>query len=129
MLKKCKKPDGVLFINAAVHFVKGKRQNQLKKEHIQKIIYTCQHRKEEPRYSRRVDMAEIEKSDFNLNIFRYISMVVSGAEIDLRAVNKELIQIERKIGKAAETQRIAQGTGLATPFLAQAELLCGEWAG
>ena len=29
VLKKCKKPDDVLFINAAEHFVKGKRQNQL----------------------------------------------------------------------------------------------------
>ena len=62
MLKKCKKPDDVLFINAAEHFEKGKRQNQLKPEHISKIIATYQHRKEEPRYSRRVEMAEIEKT-------------------------------------------------------------------
>ena len=27
VLKKCKKPDDVLFINAAEHFEKGKRQN------------------------------------------------------------------------------------------------------
>ena len=32
MLKKCKKPDDVLFINATEHFVKGKRQNQLSAE-------------------------------------------------------------------------------------------------
>ena len=30
VLKKCKKPDDVLFINAAEHFEKGKKQNQLK---------------------------------------------------------------------------------------------------
>jgi type I restriction enzyme M protein len=29
VLKKCKKPNDVIFINAAEHFVKGKRQNQL----------------------------------------------------------------------------------------------------
>jgi type I restriction enzyme M protein len=34
VLKKCKKPDDVLFINAVEHFVKGKRQNQLTEEHI-----------------------------------------------------------------------------------------------
>jgi type I restriction enzyme M protein len=73
VLKKCKKPDDVLFINAAEHFVKGKRQNQLSEEHIAKIIDTYKNRTEEPRYSRRVDMAEIEKNDFNLNISRYIS--------------------------------------------------------
>ena len=32
VLKKCKKPDDVLFINAAEHFEKGKRQNQLQHE-------------------------------------------------------------------------------------------------
>jgi len=31
VLKKCKKPDDVLFINAAEHFEKGKRQNQLRR--------------------------------------------------------------------------------------------------
>ena len=36
VLKKCKKPDDVLFINAAEHFEKGKRQNQLTQEHIGK---------------------------------------------------------------------------------------------
>lgn len=40
VLKKCKKPDDVLCINAAEHFVKGKRQNQLTDEHIVKIIDT-----------------------------------------------------------------------------------------
>jgi type I restriction enzyme M protein len=45
VLKKCKKPDDVLFINAAEHFEKGKRQNQLTDEHIAKIIETYQFRR------------------------------------------------------------------------------------
>ncbi len=53
VLKKCKKPDDVLFINAAEHFVKGKRQNQLSAENIAQIIATYQFRREAPRYSRR----------------------------------------------------------------------------
>ena len=96
VLKKCKKPDDVLFINAAEHFVKGKRQNQLSPENILKIIETYQFRKEEPRYSRRVEMVEIEKNDFNLNISRYISTAV-GEEIDLEATNAELLDIKKVI--------------------------------
>ena len=72
VLKKCKKYDDVLFINASEHFENGKRQNVLLPEHIEKIIETYQYRKEEERYSRRVSMEEIEKNDFNLNISRYI---------------------------------------------------------
>ena len=102
VLKKCKKPNDVLFINAAEHFEKGKKQNQLKPEHIQKIIETYQNRTEEPRYSRRVEMNEIEKNDFNLNISRYISTAVSEEEIDLEATNQELGSIEKDIQNAIE---------------------------
>ena len=102
VLKKCKKPDDVLFINAAEHFVKGKKQNQLAPEHIAKIIDTYQNRTEETRYSRRVEMAEIEKNDFNLNISRYISTAVGEAEIDLQEVYTELVKLEQSIRDARD---------------------------
>ena len=102
VLKKCKKPDDVLFINAAEHFDKGKRQNQLSKQHIAKIIDTYQFRKEELRYSRRVDMDEIEKNGFNLNISRYISTAVGEAEIDLTATNQTLVDIQKSIKATTE---------------------------
>ncbi len=102
VLKKCKKPDDVLFINAAEHFVKGKRQNQLTEEHIAKIIDTYKNRTEEPRYSKRVEMAEIEKNDFNLNISRYISTAVSEEEIDLEATNQTLVDIENAVQEATK---------------------------
>jgi len=97
VLKKCKKPDDVLFINAAEHFEKGKRQNQLLPEHIDQIIDTYRFRKEDPRYSRRVGMEEIEKNDFNLNISRYVSTAEAEEEIDLVAVNAELVELDQKI--------------------------------
>lgn len=103
VLKKCKKPDDVLFINASEHFEPGKRQNQLKPEHIDKIIDTYQHRKEEPRYARRVEMAEIEKNGFNLNISRYVSTATAEKEIDLTAVHAELTKLENAIQTATAT--------------------------
>lgn len=102
VLKKCKKPDDVLFINASEHFEKGKRQNQLLPEHIDKIISTYQERTEEKRYSRCVDMEEIEKNDFNLNISRYVSTVKPEKHVDLQAVNDELNQVEERIGDAIQ---------------------------
>ena len=102
VLKKCKKPDDVLFINASdeENFDKGKRQNRLLPEHIHKIIDTYQFRKEEDRYARRVSMEEIEKNDFNLNISRYVSTAKPEEQIDLAAVNQSLVQIEKDITKS-----------------------------
>ncbi|MQA21247.1 type I restriction-modification system subunit M [Rugamonas rivuli] len=104
VLKRCKKPDDVLFINASSegNFEKGKRQNRLLPEHIDKIVSTYQYRKEETRYSRRVSMDEIEKNDFNLNISRYVSTATEDEEIDLNAVNAELNEIENRAQEAAK---------------------------
>ncbi|MHB1300033.1 MAG: type I restriction-modification system subunit M [Burkholderiales bacterium] len=104
VLKRCKKPDDVLFINASTedNYEKGKRQNRLLPEHIDKIVSTYQYRNEEVRYSRRVSMEEIEKNDFNLNISRYVSTATAEKEIDLGVVNAELKEIEKRAAKAAE---------------------------
>ena len=100
VLKKCKKSNDVLFINAVDHFEKGKRQNVLLPEHIQKIITTYKSRKEEDRYSRRVSMSEIEKNEYNLNISRYVSTSVDEEMIDLKEVNKKLAALDKEIEKA-----------------------------
>lgn len=100
VLKKCKKPDDVLFINAAEHFEKGKRQNRLRPEDIDKILDTYQFRREKERYSMRVSMERIEKEGYNLNISRYISTAVADEEIDLQAVNQELLSLAQNIENA-----------------------------
>lgn len=66
------------FINASEHFKKGKRQNRLLDEHIEKIVSTYQFRKEEQRCPRRVPMELIEEEDFNLNSSRYINTSIYG---------------------------------------------------
>ncbi len=102
VLKKCKKPDDVLFINASEYFEKGKRQNQLKQDHIDKIVATYQFRTEEVRYSRRVSMDEIQKNDYNLNISRYISTAMAEEAIDIHAVHANLVTLEQNIQTAKD---------------------------
>lgn len=106
VLKRCKKPDDVLFINASEHFEKGKRQNKLLHTdempngeigHIEKIIETYQNRNEEERYARRVSMQEIEKNDYNLNITRYVSTAIPEKEILLADVHEQLVGLENNI--------------------------------
>lgn len=116
VLKKCKKYDDVLFINASEHFEKGKRQNTLTEAHIDKIVETYQYRKEEERYARRVSMEEIAQNDYNLNISRYVSTSVEEEIIDLHSVNKSLVEIEEKI-KAARDAHNAYLKELGLPLV------------
>jgi type I restriction enzyme M protein len=104
VLKKCKKPDDVLFINASELFERGKRQNRLEPKHIEKIVSTYQHRTEEPRYSRRVPMSEIadEKNGYNLNISRYVSTAQAETEIVLANVHAKLVDIDKRVKDATD---------------------------
>lgn len=107
VLKKCKKPDDVLFINASEYYEKGKRQNVLLPEHIDKIVDVYQFRREDDkRYSRRVSMEEIEKNGYNLNISRYVSTAPEEKIIDIEEVAKELRTIEGEIKTAKDAHNV-----------------------
>jgi type I restriction enzyme M protein len=119
VLKKCKKFDDVLFINSSEHYEKGKRQNRLRDgengepNDITKIVDTYRFRTEQDRYSRRVSLEEIEKNGYNLNISRYVSTAVSEEKIDLKEVNKKLLDIERELSEStAKHNKFLEELGL-----------------
>ena len=118
VLKKCKKEDDVLFINASgdENFAKEKRQNYLRKKDIKRIVDTYQNRPEiEERYARCVSMEEIEKNDFNLNISRYVSTVKPEPIIDLKEVNTKIVDVEKIIKTSrAEHNSFLKELGLDT---------------
>lgn len=104
VLKKCKREDDVLFVNAEKDFDKGKRQNVLTEKHIERIVSTYRDRPAEiDRYARRVGMAEIEENDFNLNISRYVSTAEPEVQIDLAETHAELVEIGAEIDAARRT--------------------------
>jgi len=102
VLKKCKKSDDILFINASEGYKKDKRQNRLEEKDIEKIVVTYQFRKEEPRYSKRISLERIEKEDFNLNITRYVSTAQEEEPIDLQKVNDKLKEIAKRSKEALD---------------------------
>jgi type I restriction enzyme M protein len=104
----------VLFINASEYFKKGKRQNALLPEHIDKIVDTYQFRREEDKkYSRCVSMEEIEKNGFNLNISRYVSTAMEEEIVELADVKRNLDETEEAIKKAkAEHNQFLRELGL-----------------
>ena len=104
VLKKCKKHDDVLFINASEHYKQGKRQNTLREgengepNDIRKIVETYQYRPDNiEKYARSVSMDEIEKNGYNLNISRYVSTSEDEIQIDLKDVNNKLTSINESI--------------------------------
>ncbi len=102
VLKKCKKCNDVLFINASELYEKDKRQSRLLPEHIDQIVDAYQFRKEEDRFSRCVPMSEIEENGYNLNISRYVSMSGMEEVIELDEVHNQLNDIALKSIEASD---------------------------
>ena len=98
VFKKCRK-DGehVLFIDASNHFEKGKNQNNLRDEDVQRIVDCLSSREAIDKYSALVSIEDIETNDFNLNIPRYVDTTEKEADIDVRAVQDEINDVDAEI--------------------------------
>ena len=72
ILKKNRTTRDVLFIDASNEFTKGKNQNKLSKENIDKIVETYKKREDVEKYAHVATFEEIKENDFNLNIPRYV---------------------------------------------------------
>jgi len=78
----------ILFINADRNFGEGRNQNALRPEDIEKIVSVFDGKMEIPKYSRIVDLKEIEKNDFNLNIRRYVD---NSSDVETENVHGHII--------------------------------------
>lgn len=99
VLKKNRENKDILFIDASNDFEKNKNQNNLRDEHIDKIIKTYKERKDVEKYAHLASIEEIRENDFNLNIPRYVDTFEEEEEIDLEEINKLLEQDNKEIAE------------------------------
>ncbi|MCL5784935.1 MAG: type I restriction-modification system subunit M [Patescibacteria group bacterium] len=98
VFKKCRKEtENILFIDASRHFEKGKNQNHLHPEDIDKIIDTYRSRKTEDKYSYTAPISEIKENDYNLNIPRYVDTFEEEEPINLKEVTEEIKNVDSEI--------------------------------
>jgi type I restriction enzyme M protein len=84
----------IIFIYAAKEFQKGKKRNLLKEEDIQKIVSTVANFKNIEKYSRVVDISEIEEKEFNLYVPRYVDISSPEEQIDIQQSIDEIKSME-----------------------------------
>lgn len=97
VLKKKRPSKDILFIDASREFEKGKNQNKLTDENIEKIIRVYHERKDVPKYAHLASIEEIRENDYNLNIPRYVDTSDEEEVIDLDEIKKLLDQDKKEI--------------------------------
>ena len=106
ILKKNRTIRDVLFIDASKEFIKGKNQNKLSLENIDKVVETYKNRENVEKYAYVASFDEIKENDFNLNIPRYVDTLEEQEEIDIVELGKELVSLNQQI-KEAENDFLA----------------------
>ena len=101
ILKKNRTTRDVLFIDASKDFIKGKNQNKLSQENIDRIVETYKKREDVEKFAHVASFEEIKENDFNLNIPRYVDTFEEQEEVDIVELGKELVALNQQI-KAAE---------------------------
>lgn len=98
VFKKCREDsDNVLFIDASQSFEKGKNQNLLTDEDVDKIVETYRNRETIDKFSYVASLDEIKDNDYNLNIPRYVDTFEEEEPIDLDLVQQQLSDIDKEI--------------------------------
>ena len=98
VFKKCRENgEDILFIDSSNEFEKGKNQNNLTDENVQKIVDTYVKRETIDKYSYVALMDEIKENDYNLNIPRYVDTFEEEKPIDLKAVREKIEHIDKEI--------------------------------
>ena len=89
----------VLFIDASEEYTPAKTQNVMDEGHIEKVLETCRARNVLERYSHLASPEEIAENGYNLNIPRYVDTFEPEEEIDIAAVQKDIIRIEVELAE------------------------------
>ena len=89
----------ILFIDASNEFEKGKNQNKLTSENIEKIVETYQKRKDVDKYAHVASIEEIEENDFNLNIPRYVDTFEEEEVVPLSEIVTNINETRSEIEK------------------------------
>ncbi|MCD3193928.1 type I restriction-modification system subunit M [Clostridium botulinum C] len=101
--REARKNKDVLFIDASNEFEKGKNQNKLTPDNINKIIDTYHNREDVEKYSHVASLDEIKENDYNLNIPRYVDTFEEEEVIPLSEVAKELTEVKAEIENSYES--------------------------
>ena len=93
VLKKSKKDNNTLFIDASNEFSKATNNNKLDDDNIKNILKYFKERENKDYLSQLVDNEEIAKQDYTLSVSSYVEKEDTREKVDITELNKEIKRI------------------------------------
>ena len=109
VLKKGKRDNAVLFVDASEECVKVTNNNKLTPEHIEHILALCKDRCDVAHKAHLVRHDEIAQNDYNLSVSTYVEQKDTREKIDIVKLEAELEEIvAREARLRAEIDKIVK---------------------
>ena len=99
VLKKSKRDNSVLFINASDEFKRFGNKNKLTPDNQQKILMALDVREDEEHFAKLVSNEDIATNGYNIGVSSYVEPEDTRAVVDIAALNAE---IERIVARQTE---------------------------
>jgi type I restriction enzyme M protein len=99
VLKKSKKDNKTLFIDASAEFVRGGNKNKLSEENRKKVLKAFIDRKDIEYFSKIVNNKDIADNDYNITVASYVVQKDNREVVDIQELNKEIELIVAKQNK------------------------------
>ena len=93
VLKKSKKDNAVLFIDASAEFVRGGNKNKLSEANREKILDAYIARSDIDHFARLVPNGDIAENEYNLAISSYVEQENTAEEVDIEKLNAQIAEI------------------------------------
>jgi len=93
VLKKSKKDNKTLFIDASAEFVRGGNKNKLNDTNRTKILDAFKERKDIEHFAKFVDNKTIAENDYNIAVSAYVEQKDTREVIDITKLNAEIAQM------------------------------------
>lgn len=96
VLKKSKKDNKTLFIDASAEFERGGNKNKLSEDNRKKILDAFITRKDDEYFARFIDNKTISENDYNLAVSSYVEQKDNREVVDIKILNKEIEEIVKR---------------------------------
>lgn len=93
VLKKSKKDNSTLFIDASAEFVRGGNKNKLGETNRKKILNAYIERKDINHFARLVPNNDIADNDYNIAISSYVEQENTTEDVDIEKLNAHITEI------------------------------------
>ena len=93
VLKKSKKDNATLFIDASGEFIHEGNKNKLSAANIARILDAFVARKDDAHFARLVENGKIAENDYNISVSSYVEQPDTREEVDIDELNKRIAEI------------------------------------